>query len=166
MQIYLQTMAGKVILVSVEPSETIKSAKAKVQEAEGFIASQRWICCGQELLDRLTFEDHDIQAESTIDMVLSPKKIRISIRTLTGGLLNIQTEEQASVESLKAQIEEAAPGCFEGVAPEYRAWVFKGRSLEDGRNLSDYSIESGSTIWLAVRKNARRLPEELPAEPD
>ncbi|CAE7529085.1 UBB [Symbiodinium sp. CCMP2592] len=166
MQIFLQTMAGKMISLSIEPSETIKSAKARVQEAEGLIASQQqWVWCGEKLSDRLRFEDYEIQADSTIDLILSKQKIQISIRTFDGNFLRLETESCSSVEDLKAQIEEASPGCFKDVAPEYRAWVFQGKSLEDGRHLSDYGIDSGSTVWLAARKTARGARSEASAEP-
>ncbi|CAE7948083.1 UBB, partial [Symbiodinium sp. KB8] len=137
MQIFLQTMAGKMISLSVEPSETIKSAKARVQEAEGLITSQQqWVWCGEKLSDRLSFEDHEMQADSTIDLILSKQKVQISVRTFDANFLRLETESCSSVEDFKAQIEEASPGCFKDVAPEYRAWVFQGKSLEDGCYLS------------------------------
>ena len=92
MQVYLQTLAGKIIPLSVEPSETIRSAKARVQDVEGFRASQQqWMRDGQKLPDSLSFEDCNIEADSTIDLVLSRQTLRISVRTLTGELLRIET---------------------------------------------------------------------------
>ena len=113
MQVELQMMTGKVISVGVEPSETIKSAKARVQEAEGIPSpQQRWVLDGKTLDDKHTFEECQVEADATIHLILSKQRVRISIRTLCGSLHSIEMEACSSVESLKAKIEETVPGCF------------------------------------------------------
>mmetsp|Transcript_39094 Transcript_39094/g.72851 ORF Transcript_39094/g.72851 Transcript_39094/m.72851 type:complete len:157 (+) Transcript_39094:3-473(+) len=146
------------ISVTVEPHETIKSAKKKVRDSEGFaVGQQKWLLDGSPLPDASTFEEHDIKDKCNVDLVLSVQQIRVTVRTLSGAFLHIETEASCSVEEFKAKINEIEPDCFQDVSPEYRGWIFRGKSLEDGRVLSDYDIDSGSTVWLAMRKSARRV---------
>ena len=76
MQIFIKTLCGQSKnTIEVEPSDTIAQVKIKIQEKDGFLASnQRIIFKSQLLEDEKTISDYNIQKESSIHLVLKLKE--------------------------------------------------------------------------------------------
>lgn len=70
MQIYIQTLLGKIIPLEVEASDTIGSIKTKIHTREAIpVEVQRLIFSGKQLRDESTLADYSITNEDTIHMV-------------------------------------------------------------------------------------------------
>eukprot|EP00973_Karenia_brevis_P000127 16360-Karenia_brevis.AAC.1 len=69
-KIFVKTLTGKTVSLDVLASDSIACIKGKIQEKEGIlIDQQRLTFAGKPLEDASTLLDHNIQNESTLDLV-------------------------------------------------------------------------------------------------
>ena len=154
MKIVVRISETKLINFEMEPSNTIKDLKIKIEEKEGIqVEKQKLILNDKELGNDKILEDCDIKDDSIIycEQKNNNSNIKIYIQMLTGKSFDLEVNQTDTIKIIKDKI-----NTKENIPPEQQGLVFAGKTLEDWKTLCDYSIKNESTLHLVLRLNSVR----------
>ncbi|CAG8695659.1 3809_t:CDS:1 [Acaulospora morrowiae] len=87
------------------------------------------------------------QIDENFDNFQRPKNgILLRVKTLTGKCIIIEVGTHATINEVKQKIQDK-----DATSPDQQRLIWNGRQLEDGRTVSDYKIDHGSTLHLVLR---------------
>lgn len=153
MQIFVEILTGpKRITLDVEPSDTIETVKAKIQDIdkERIPPDQQLLrtsMTGKVLKDSLTIEDYCIQGNSTLIMSYKSKVrsfVNVYVKPPHGQTITLRLELTDSIKHVKNKIKEKI-----GIPSIRQDLYLAGEKTQDGMTLWGYGIQDGSTLRLA-----------------
>ncbi|CAD6257015.1 unnamed protein product [Miscanthus lutarioriparius] len=137
MQIFVKSPTGRTICLRAQPSDTLQTVKAKIQEREYLVYD------GVRLEDNLTLVGYGVQHRSTLDL---KEKMQIYlVETLAGTTITLEVDSSETVDNIKAKIQYS-----EGFPKGQQCLIFGDKQLEDNSTLADHNISKDSTLLLVL----------------
>ena len=142
MYIFVKSSTGRTICLRVQPTDTLSTVKAKIQE------QYRLVFDGVQLEDNLTLADYNIQHRSTLDL---EEKMQIYVlETLLGTTITVEVDSSDTIGNVKDKIEST-----EGFPKHQQCLLFDNKQLDDNHTLAENNIWKEATLLLVLHSSPR-----------
>lgn len=145
--VFVKTLTGQTIMLTVTPRDTVAQVKAKIEEQEGIpINKQRLIFVGDQLQDDHHFLDYRIEHESAVHLVIREgDSFEVYVRAPSGRSHVFEVDPRETVDQLKTKLRDR-----EGIPCDIQQFFYHDQLVETDRSLMDNNIISGSTLRLSI----------------
>jgi len=127
-EIFVKSLTGKTITISVELTDTVLSVKERIHDVENIaVEEQRLIFSGKQLNDAETLESYGVQAESTLFLVLR----------LRGGVGSITYKKNKELKGYKTLSRKSIRNAY-NFEKNYDAYIKKTAELSNEDNYDPY----------------------------
>ena len=153
MQIFVKTLTGKTITLEVEPSDTIKNMKAKIQDKEGIPPVQQiFMFAGNQLEDKYTLSNYDVRKEFTVLLIITGMwqnfgmwQILIKTLTLNAAVLQVKAPTGKIVTHV-LDLKVSTTNTIENLIFDLQNEHDQGSQVKDEYAFSKYDTFTGRTI--------------------
>ena len=149
--IFVKTLTGKILALNVEPSDTIKNMKLKIQSKLGIPPSQlHLIFRRQELKDHQTLDECEVTDKSSVHLRLQDEldRILINVEFPSGRKIFINVSPGDDFESVRKIICDR-----EGIPVDQQRLSFVGKEVVDNHlPLSEYDNQIELSLQLDVKQ--------------
>ena len=149
--IFVKTLTGKILALNVEPSDTIKNVKLKIQDKEGIPPSQQHLIFRrQELKDHQTLDEYKVTEKSSVHLRLQDEldRILINVEFPSGRKIFVNVSPGDDFESVRKII-----FYKEGIPVDQQRLSFVGKEVvDDHLPLSEYDNQIELSLQLDVKQ--------------
>ena len=149
--IFVKTLTGKILALNVEPSDTIKNVKLKIQGKLSIPSSQKHLIFRrQELKDHQTLDEYKVTEKSSIHLRLQDEldRILINVEFPSGRKIFINVSPGDDFESVRKIICDR-----EGIPVDQQRLSFVGKEVVDNHlPLSEYDNQIELSLQLDVKQ--------------
>ena len=137
-EIAIRTLTGKMLALTVTPTSTIGSVKAKIENRERIPSDQQRLVFGDKVLeDDEELGEYGIRHKSILYLVME-----IFIKTLSGKIVELNVLPSDTIRKVKREREKV-----EGFPPgKIPILAYDGRQLDDDATLAQHNIQKSSTL--------------------
>ena len=154
--IFVKTLTGKILALNVEPSDTIKNVKLKIQGKLSIPPSQQHLIFRrQELKDHQTLDEYKVTEKSSVHLRLEDEldRILINVEFPSGRKIFINVSPGDDFESVRKIIYDR-----EGIPVDQQRLSFVGKEVvDDHLPLSEYDNQIELSLQLDVKQQKNEL---------
>ena len=154
--IFVKTLTGKILALNVEPSDTIKNVKLKIQGKLSIPSSQQHLIFRrQELKDHQTLDEYKVTDKSSVHLRLQDEldRILINVEFPSGRKIFINVSPGDDFESVRKIIYDR-----EGIPVDQQRLSFVGKEVVDSHlPLSEYDNQIELSLQLDVKQQKNEL---------
>ena len=142
--LFFKMLTRRIINLEVRTLDRIDKVKAMIYQKEGIPPDQQTLVYDRvHLNNEHTVSHYNIQSQSMLYLLIC---LEVFVKLPTGKTITLEVMPMDTIQILKIMIQGK-----ENIPPDHQRLIFAANFLNDDFTLSDYNIQSKSTIHLILR---------------